>query len=139
MRVLPWVLDRVLGRVCVLDIAGLLDRLHQICCVCVFTYVHVNTNTHARTHTHTHTHTHAHTHAHTHVQEGIEYDMNRRNSFQMDEVVAIRRTDGDIKFGVINKVSPGREGSVYDVLVALAYQRVQADRQTVGQKVCARV
>jgi len=50
-------------------------------------------------------------------QEGIEYDMNRRNSFQMDEVVAIRRTDGDIKFGVINKVSPGREGNVYDVQV----------------------
>ena len=100
---------------------------------------HTHTYIHTHTHTHTHTRTHAHTHAHTHVQEGIEYDMNRRNSFQMDEVVAIRRTDGDIKFGVINKVSPGREGNVYDVQVALAYQRVQADRQTEGQKVCARV
>ena len=90
-------------------------------------------------HSLTHSYIHTHTHTHTHVQEGIEYDMNRRNSFQMDEVVAIRRTDGDIKFGVINKVSPGREGNVYDVQVALAYQRVQADRQTEGQKVCARV
>jgi len=50
-------------------------------------------------------------------QEGIEYDMNRRNTFQMGEFVGIRRSDGDIKFGSIMKITPGREVNFYDVLV----------------------
>ena len=51
-------------------------------------------------------------------QEGVEYNCNRRNAFALEEIVAIRRTDGDIKFGSILDVKPGREGQVYDALVA---------------------
>ena len=57
-------------------------------------------------------------------QEGIEYGANRRNTFAMDEIVGILRSDGDIKFGSVMKISPGREGNVYDILVSKdgAYQ-----------------
>jgi len=51
-------------------------------------------------------------------QEGIEYAVNRRNTFAMDEMVGILRGDGDIKFGTVMKISPGREGNVYDILVS---------------------
>ena len=50
-------------------------------------------------------------------QEGIEYGINRRNTFAMNEFVGIRRSDGDIKFGTIMDIAQGREGNVYQVLV----------------------
>ncbi len=51
-------------------------------------------------------------------QEGIEFAVNRRNTFAVDEMVGILRGDGDIKFGTVMKVLPGREGNVYDILVS---------------------
>jgi len=64
-------------------------------------------------------------------QEGIEYGINRRNTFVVDEFVGIRRSDGDIKFGTIMKVLPGREGNVYDVAVDNAGS-YQAGKQADG-------